>query len=150
MSSRAQDKDGDKDTHTEGVYECVGRGYPALPPAEEIVPQWDREKDWMEGIHLGVNLNWTKHWKYRTAQSQEHLEDDPETGETPTQQKERCYHRTDYINPDVRMRTLFGTHAGDGNVLAECSRWITGAYRGGQPEENSRNHRNTGSRPNHA
>jgi len=29
--------------------------------------KWDRSKDWKDEVHLGVNLNGRKHWKFRTG-----------------------------------------------------------------------------------
>jgi len=29
--------------------------------------KWDRSKDWVNQVHLGVNINKRKHWKYRTG-----------------------------------------------------------------------------------
>jgi len=38
--------------------------------AEEFHLQWDRSKDWKNGVHLGVNINGKKHWKFRTGRAE--------------------------------------------------------------------------------
>ena len=38
--------------------------------AEEYRLQWDRSKDWKNGVHLGVNINGKKHWKFRTGRAE--------------------------------------------------------------------------------
>jgi len=31
--------------------------------------QWDRGKDWVDEVHLGVNLNSHRHWKFKTRKA---------------------------------------------------------------------------------
>ena len=31
---------------------------------------WDRSKDWKDKVHLGVNRNGRKHWKFRTGRAE--------------------------------------------------------------------------------
>ena len=38
--------------------------------AEEYRLQWDRSKDWKNGVHLGVNMNAKKHWKFRIGRAE--------------------------------------------------------------------------------
>ena len=37
--------------------------------AEQWGMEWDKEKEWQDGIHLGVNLDPRKHQKYRTQKT---------------------------------------------------------------------------------
>ena len=38
--------------------------------AAEYHLQWDRSKDWKNGVHLGVDMNGRKHWKFRTGRAE--------------------------------------------------------------------------------
>jgi len=38
--------------------------------AKEFNLQWDRSKDWKNGVHLGVDMNGRKHWKFRTGRAE--------------------------------------------------------------------------------
>jgi len=38
--------------------------------ARDFHLQWDRTKDWKNGVHLGVNINGKKHWKFRTGRAE--------------------------------------------------------------------------------
>jgi len=38
--------------------------------AREYKLKWDRSKDWKNEVHLGVNLNARKHWKFRTGRAE--------------------------------------------------------------------------------
>jgi len=38
--------------------------------ARDFHVQWDRSKDWKNGVHLGVDLRGKKHWKFRTGRAE--------------------------------------------------------------------------------
>jgi len=38
--------------------------------AKEYRLQWFRSKDWKNGVHLGVNINAKKHWKFRVGRAE--------------------------------------------------------------------------------
>jgi len=38
--------------------------------ARDFNLRWDRSKDWKNGVHLGVDMNGRKHWKFRTGRAE--------------------------------------------------------------------------------
>ena len=98
---------------------------------EEFKLTWDREKEWKNGVHLGVHLDSRKHWKYRTTKVKAAWQ--------PVRRLTREQKRivVSMILPPVTYGSeLHHERPQDAQVLAaELNRFIVGAWRGSSREK---------------
>ena len=100
--------------------------------AREFKMSWDREKDWKNSTHLGVNLDSRKHWKYRTAKARGAWQMVRRLTRLPPKEKK--------IVPQLLLILTYGGElhhipTKEAQALAaEMNRFVVGAWRGSSNE----------------
>ena len=96
--------------------------------AREVRLRWDHTKDWKGGVHMGVNINEQRHWKFREEKANAAFQLVRRPSMLPPREKERL------IAPQILPIKLYGAELhsvpskGAQGYAAEWSR--TPAWRG--------------------
>ena len=108
--------------------QCLGKA------ATQWGMEWDRNKDWCNGVHLGVNLDKRKHQKYRTQKARAMWNMVKRLTRLPPKEKAQL------VVSQIILILTYGAELHDipwegGRLLGEITRWVPGAWRGGSSRE---------------
>ena len=107
---------------------CLGEA------AESMGMEWDKDKEWKDGIHLGVNLNRRKHQKYRTQKTR------AVWGMIRSLTRLLPREKAKVVVGQLLPMLLYGAELHDtpweegARLVGEMSRWAVGGYRGSSRE----------------
>jgi len=112
----------------------VGKKEPMDEALEEATSKyrlkWDRSKDWKNEVHLGVNLNGKKHWKFRTGRAEAAFNTIRRLTRLPPEEKRKVV--IGQLLPILTYGAeLYTTPSEEGSRLAaRMARWVVMGYKG--------------------
>ena len=100
--------------------------------------EWDKQKEWMDGLHLRVNLDRRRHQKYRVQKTRAARGMIKRLTRLPPREKAKLV--VGLLLPMLLyVAELHDTSWEEGaRLVRQMSRWVVGAYRGSSGESSQR------------